>query len=286
MSQVEETAPCPCGSGRDHEDCCPAADEARPGEIDWAEATRGVPTRDLLDDLDLADPGRRTEALDNFVWSVESGCVLTWEAIIREEQGLELLGAHEERLGQLFTLGDEDDLERILYVDEMERMDRPWYEAAVRLATSLRKDVLDTAGELWDVDLEGWPRLVAALEDHAAGLSLPADAASTLEVVPTELRAHLAVQAALAALCGLGQLPELSLSEPDQGWRVDEVVSSLRETPDSVRVLGLTLEGLLARVRLPEGDARILAARLRQELGVQDDKAPALLRESEGVGSA
>lgn len=53
----------------------------------------GVPVSDFLAYVDLDQPGGVEEAVDELVSCLESGYYLQWDAVVREEQGLELGGA-------------------------------------------------------------------------------------------------------------------------------------------------------------------------------------------------
>ena len=64
--------------------------------------------------------------------------------------------------------------------------------------------------------LDGWKDLVAALDAHGEGLSLPEGVDHPVEVVPVELRHRLWLQACFDALSGLGQEEELTLRDPEE----------------------------------------------------------------------
>ena len=56
--------------------------------INWDLAFRGVPTEDVLEGLNLSNPGDLDEAVRTFCAMLEDGSFALWEAVIREEQGL------------------------------------------------------------------------------------------------------------------------------------------------------------------------------------------------------
>jgi len=61
-----------------------------------------------LAEIDLREPGGVEEAIDELISCLKSGYYLRWDAVVREEHGLELREAHEEALEELSFFGDED----------------------------------------------------------------------------------------------------------------------------------------------------------------------------------
>ena len=55
--------------------------------IDWNFGAE-VPTIDFFESFDLDDPGDVVEALEDFVGQMTDDRFRTWEAVIRQEQGL------------------------------------------------------------------------------------------------------------------------------------------------------------------------------------------------------
>ena len=118
------------------------------------------------------------------------GDYLAWEGVVRQEQGMPLSEAHESQLDELMSFVDDEDEEneeeRILYINGMARPGEPWHETVGRLTHRLLLPVVRTDGVCRDVDLEGWQTLREALNDHCRGLSLPRGVATPLDVVPAE----------------------------------------------------------------------------------------------------
>jgi hypothetical protein len=249
--------------------------------IDWNEAVAdGAPTRDFLEDRRLADPGDLEDLVRDFVGDLESGYFATWEAVVRDEQDLPLDRRQKKLLDQLMSFEDEDYEDRVFYVNEIPRPSEPWYQTLRALAAALVRAPLDTASH-YAVITEGWLELVAAVDEHAEGLSLPADAAAPLEVVAEDLRHRLWVQSCCAPLLGIGQDvggEAASLASADEAWRFDEMVELLAEHEASVRALGLSLDTLGTFVTLPEDDAALLARLLRERLGLASTAAVLVAR--------
>jgi hypothetical protein len=247
--------------------------------IDWALATVGVPTEDLLSGLDLAKPGDLAEAIASLTSMIEHGDYLAWEAVVRQEQGLPLSEVHESQLDELFSFVDdeneEDDEERILYINGFARPVEPWYKTARRLAPRLLLPVVHTDDVWRDVDLEGWQTLRAALKNHASGLSLPQGTATPLEVVPAELSHRLDLQDSLMLLVGIGQEHSgggrTTLRDPGQLWRVDEFIENLGAIRESVACLGLSLVSLREILVMPATEREILETLLREKLHLGSD---------------
>ena len=82
---------------------------------------------------------------------------------------------------------------------------------------------------------------MTVLREHGEGLSLPPGAQSVETVVPAELRHKLWLQFCFDALSGLGQDESLTLEDPEQQYRIEWFIDSLRESKDSVAFLRLTL---------------------------------------------
>jgi len=217
-------------------------------EIDWERAVAGVPSEDWLAG-DLEDDAALDELLERFLWELEQGCFLRWEAIIRGEQRLALSEAHRGALRGLMSFGEAP--ERVLYIDEIERPRQPWYTILRALAPRLLVEPLKTSGAYFHSVTEGWPQLVEILEEKGADLSLPAGITALLEVLPTELRARLWLQSCCEPLVGIGQEPELTLADPEQRWRIEEFIDLLQDRADELVGQGLTLERLRRAVAFP-----------------------------------
>lgn len=227
-----------------------------------------VPTRDLLRTYDLSDMGCMGMLLDDLVWLLERKEFQTWEAVVRQEHGLPLSRMHSDLLVRLLDFSDEPGQSRILYIDSLPRPKEPWYATVRRVVPHLVVEPFRTFDIHYAEATEGWPRLAAALEQHGEGLSLPDGVSRPAEVVPAELRHRLWVQSCLDALSGLGQEPELTLANPEGHYRIDEFVANLRRCRESVGFLGLTLDGLLSVVVLPDTDVPLFVEAMKQRLGL------------------
>lgn len=236
-------------------------------ELTWA-FPPDVPTRDLLRTYDLSDMGCMGMLLDDLVWLLERKEFQTWEAVVRQEQGLSLSGMHRDLLARLLDFSDELRETRVLYIDGLPRPKEPWYATVRRVVPHLLVQPFRTFDIHYEEATEGWPRLVAALEQHGEGLSLPDGVSRPVEVVAAELRHRLWVQSCLDALSGLGQEPELTLADPEEHYRIDEFVSGLRRCRESVGFLGLTLDRLPSVVVLPDADVPLFVESMKRRLGL------------------
>ena len=134
---------------------------------------QNVPVECYLDRRDLDDRGGFEWLIEDLISDLENGYFLMWEAVVREEQELPLTEGQEEALSELMSFGDEDEDDRILYINERARPDEPWYQVVRKVVPHLLRSPFETYGTHYAVDLEGWPRLVECLEEHSRGLSLP-----------------------------------------------------------------------------------------------------------------
>jgi hypothetical protein len=231
-----------------------------------------IPTEDFLEEYDLEDTWGLQEAVEVFIHWLEQDRFLTWEAVVREEQGLPLTAKQEKVLDSLLNFSDEPD-DQILYIDEFPRNSEPWYVILNKLAPRLLIEPFRTFDIHNQEQLEGWDRIMTALDEHGKDLSLPPGVASVWEVVPAELRHKLGLQYCFDMLDGLGQEDELILDEADP-WRVDELIQRLREHKESVAYFSLTLESLLTRVILPERDRPIFLELMQAKLGLASAQEP------------
>jgi hypothetical protein len=219
--------------------------------------------------MDLEDPGGLARAVDLFVFSIEQGTFLTWEAVAAREQGLPLTRYQKEMLDGLIGFGGSGD-EEILYIDELPRPSEPWHTILNRIAPHLLVEPFRTYEEQWEVTSEGWARLAECLEKHGQSLSLPAGAVKPLDVVPPELRHKLALQSCFTELEGIGQDEVRPLEE--ERWRVDEFIGRLRACKEGVAYLDLTLDSLSQRLVLPDRDGQFLVKAMKEALGIKSTK--------------
>jgi len=240
---------------------------ARPSEMRWA-FDPDIPTRDFFEGGSLDDTGNLQEVVENFVYMLEEGDFLTWEAVVCEEQGLPLTAQQKKAFRRLISFNEETD-DQILYINEIPRPSDPWHVILNKIVPHLLMEPFRTFDVHEDVKSEGWQRIMTALDEHGQGLSLPPGVASCGEVVPADLRHKLWLQFCFEVLGGLGQDEDLTLEDEEEDpWRVDELITRLRVCKESVTYFGLTLDSLLTRVVLPERDRLLLAKLMREKLGL------------------
>lgn len=235
---------------------------------------RDVPTHDFFEHLDLSKSWDIEEALNNFIFELESDYFLTWEAVICEEEGFPLTKKQKTALGNLVNFGDEREDERILYINEIPRPKEPWYEIAKKIVSHLvEKEPFDTTGGGSQLIFEGWPELLEALKKYAVHLSLPEKVKSPLEIFPPAIIHQLNLQLCLDSLSGLGQDDDLTLENKKQQDRIDDLIMCLKEHKDTARYFNLTLETLLSKVNMPEKDEKIFKKLMKKHLILPSEKA-------------
>jgi hypothetical protein len=227
-----------------------------------------VPIYDFFEDRDPKDPSDLGEVLQDFLFGLKRGIFLTWEAIVCQELGLPLTEQQAKAIGVLVNFNDEEDEGQILYIDEIPRTREPWYEIVRKIALHALTEPYRTYDSHYDVTYDGWKSLVAALEEHGEGLSLPAGVDRPVDVVPIELQHRLWLQACLDELSGLGQEEELTLKNEEQQDRIRWFIRDLREHKDTVVFLDLTLEKLLTVLILPPQDEPIFIEMMKEQLGL------------------
>src|SRR5437879_10296050 len=65
-----------------------------------------IPTHDFFEGGSLDDISNLQEAVEDFVFRLEEGDFLTWEAVVSEEQGLPLTAPQKKILGSLVNFSD------------------------------------------------------------------------------------------------------------------------------------------------------------------------------------
>jgi hypothetical protein len=238
----------------------------RPARMRW-EFDPDIPTHDFFESGSLDDMWNLQEAVDSFVHWLEEDRFLTWEAVACEEQGIRLTPRQKQALGSLLNFNDEED-DQILYIDEIPRPSESWHLILNKIVPHLLIEPYRTFDMHEEVKCDGWNQIVTALKEHGQGLSLPPGVNSCEEAVPAELRHKLWLQFCFNNLGGLGQDKEMTLEDPEERYRIDWFIESLREYKDSVAFFGLTLESLLARAVLPEKDRPIFVKMMQEKLGL------------------
>src|ERR1019366_5089193 len=85
-----------------------------------------VPTDDFFDGRNLNQVSDLQEAVENFVFKLEQGDFLTWEAVVCEEQGLRLTAHQKKAMESLLSFSEDED-DQILYLNETARPSERWY---------------------------------------------------------------------------------------------------------------------------------------------------------------
>jgi hypothetical protein len=248
-------------------------DEAKRVRLNYGDFDPNIPVNDFFENLNLDKPGDLEEALDNFIFDLESDYFLLWEAVVCEEQGLKLSKKQDELLGELLDFSDDDDNDQILYINEIPRPKEPWYEIARKIVPSLLVEPFRTDAIMYSVMHGGWANLVDALEEHAQDLSLPEGVESLIDIFPRDLQHRLWLQTCFDELSGLGQDEDLILENEDQKERVEWFVDLLREQKDTVQYFDLKLETLLTRVIIPSKDEKLFTAMIMEQLGLPTSQA-------------
>ncbi|MCP4356662.1 MAG: hypothetical protein GY796_01430 [Chloroflexi bacterium] len=234
----------------------------------------GIPTNDLFTYRSLDEPGDLEWILEDFIYELESGDFLRWEAIISQEQGLPLTKKQQSALDELLYFGDDLD-ERILYINEIPRPKEPWYAIASKLAPRMVKHPYHTSEIMYGIyGNEGWPRLADAISEYGQQLSLPDGVKSPFDIFPPDLQHTLWLQTCFDQLSGLGQDEELTLSNKGQQDRVEWFIHDLREHKETVQYFDLTLSSLLTRVILPSEDEVLFVPMMMEQLGLPSPQAP------------
>jgi hypothetical protein len=227
-----------------------------------------VPTSDFFQHRDVRDEGQREWLVNDLIHALERGDFLRWEAVVCHELGLPLTERQRQAVGELLNFADQPDDDRILYIDGLARPRQLWYEVVRTIASHLPVEQYRTSEVHYAVTTDGWKELVAALEQHGEGLSLPEGVERPVEVVPAGLRHRLWLQTCLGHLGGLGQEKELTLLDPEQHYRIEEFIACLREHRESVESLELTLDTLLKMLILPPQDEPIFVEMMKKGLGL------------------
>ncbi len=227
-----------------------------------------VPTNDFFEHRDVRSDSDLEWLVNDLIYALERGDFLRWEAVVCRELGLPLTERQRQVVGELLDFSDETDEDRVLYIDGIPRPDQLWYEIVRKIAPHLLVDRFKTAEVHYAVTTDGWKELVAALEQHGEGLSLPEGVEHPVEVVPAEVRHRLWIQTCLGRLGGLGQDEDLTLQDQEEHYRIEEFIACLREHKESVEFLDLTLEKLLKVLVLPPQDEPIFLEMMQEQLGL------------------
>lgn len=239
-----------------------------------ADVDPNVPVHDFFASIQLETPGGLDDAVETLIVDIESGYFLQWEAVVRQEQGWPLSPKQQQVLDALLDFSDDEDEERILYIDEIPRPKEPWYDIARKIVPALLREPVQTDAVTYQAIYEGWPSLVEVLETHGPDLSLPEDATSPLDIFPVDLQHRLWLQTCFDALVGLGQSEDLTLANAEQQDRVAWFTRLLRDHKETVEYFHLTLETLLTRIVMPPQDEAIFIRMMMDQLGLTSPQEP------------
>jgi len=225
-----------------------------------------VPAVDYFDGLSLNDPDDLNEGLSCLISDLQRGHFLCWDAVVRQEQGLPLTPQQQEALSGLIDFGEEEN-DRILYIDDMPRPDKPWYEIVRQMAGHLAEG---TSRQQAPAEvIENWPKLVVCLESNCEGMTLPPGVDSPLAVIPRKNRLDLWLRYCFGTLSGIEEgSDEYTLASQSQHWRIDVLIDRLKECRKRLRPLNLTPQRLALQTGLPPREQKVLAALLAERLGM------------------
>lgn len=241
-----------------------------------------IPTEDYFQYRDLNSHSDLESLVNNLIDDLEFGYFLQWEAVIRNEQGLALSSKQQEALYDMIHFEDEDEDDeveddRILYIDEVARPNKPWHEIVKIVSSHLVVDKLKTCDVRFEVITAGWPRLVESLNEYGKDLTLPQGISSPLDVVPAEIQHRLWFQYCCDAFIGIGQQDVPCLSDKISHYRFDMFMERLKECKESVDFLKLNLEKILSILILPSEDKKIFKRIMIDKLGINSVKEPIMM---------
>ncbi len=228
---------------------------------------KNVPYSDFYDE-EIKSDFKLQEHLEDFVYSMETDYFRMWEAVEKEEDNKELSERERNILDGLISFDDYDG--PILYINEIARPTKSWYEVANDVAQKLRVERLQSYEMYTElVGEEGWDRLRDAINKYAGGLSLPEGVTEPIQVIPARLRHELEIQVAIDWLIGLGQREVLTLENPEQNYRIPNLLSELKKREDSVQYVKLTMNMILSDfIELREKDLKTFKEEMKKKLGL------------------
>lgn len=236
---------------------------AQPSRMNWTFDST-IPTDDFFGGQSLDNSGDLQETVENFVFKMEEGGFLAWEAVVCHEQGLPLTDQQEVVLDDLISFDDSDD-DQILYINEIPRPSESWHVILNKIVPHLLVEPFDTTKSHYDVTHERWKQLATCLDEHGEGLSLPDGAKCPMEVVPETLRHKLWLQTCFNALGGFASEDVAGESKDDA---INWLIEDLRGCVESVQFLDLTPKSLLSRLILREKDRDVFVRVLCERLGM------------------
>lgn len=230
------------------------------------------PTYDYFEDKDLGNHADLEELVDQMVDDFKNGYFLAWEAVIHQELRLTLTAKHKEALSEIISF-NEDDKNRVVYIDDRPWPSHPWHEIVKKVVPRLLVDQYITSEPSFTVITEGWPNIVYALEEYGKDLTLPEDEniQDPIDIVPAELQHKLWIQSCLDDFSGIGQEDELTLENKEMHY-IEEFIESLEECIDSVYFLDLTLQEILKKLILPPKEKPLFIKMMIRELGLSSTR--------------
>lgn len=233
----------------------------------------GVPTRDLLEFLDLDDDVDREEALERLISAIETRYFVEWDIVHRYEHGAPLSDEEQEQI-TLWQALNPDHNGRILYIEDTPRPLHNWYEIALMLVPHMLQEPFRTqdAWQFWLVH-EGWSTLLEVLNAYGEKLPLPPAIHTPLDIFPEDLRHRLNLQTCFSELGGLGYQPHMTLHNEAEHERIDWFIRQLKQHKHTVQYFELSLQSLLSRITLPESDEPIFIELFSQRLALPSHQA-------------
>ncbi|NUQ62786.1 MAG: SEC-C domain-containing protein [Pirellulales bacterium] len=237
-----------------------------------------VPTSGFFDGINLDGQWGLQEAVENFIFGMQEHRYHAWEGVLCQEQGVPPTPEQAQASDELFSFGPSDDEEppqesRVLYINGVPRPTEPWYETLRKIAGRLLLNPFEVAVHGWDcgVYCHGWNELEACVREHAAGLSLPEDATSPLDVLPAALRHRLRLQSCFCSLPCRGY-GSISLDDPENP--IERFIEDLRASREAIEHLDPTLESLLRMVTLPDDERAHFVRLMEGRLGLASADEP------------
>ncbi|MDA1018016.1 MAG: SEC-C metal-binding domain-containing protein [Planctomycetota bacterium] len=256
----------------DSEDNSELWEERNSRRLSW-DFPDDIPTRDIFERIDPGKPEQLGEAVDELLGKLRRGEFRNWEGIMREEQQLRTMCSTHLVATYMIQRDGVDGVVR-KNAEGFERFHEPWYESLRRVVPHLLTKPLRTASPDDKSKAEAWNKIAKELRCQVRHLSLPEGARCAFDVIDPELRHALTIQAAVSSLVGIDGTEDCTLDNPDQAFRIDDLLRSLARGTDSVTALNLTLNGLLEFAELPVSDEKFLRVELSRRLELSSDSEP------------
>ncbi len=231
---------------------------------------KNIPTYDFFENKNLSNHGDIEEIIELIVNDFEEGYFLTWDAVIRMEQGLQLTAKQKEALSELIDFSKRDK-SQILYIDDLPRPSGPWYEIVRKVVSQLLIEQFVTYEPHYGVITEGWPNIAYEIEEHGKYLTLPEGIEHPINIIPAEIQHKLWIQSCLGDFSGIGQEDELTLKNKEMDY-IDDFVDSLEECKDSVEFLNLSVQNILKILVFPPEEEKIFIQKMIMKLNLSSTR--------------